>query len=193
MATVAIIGAGFAGHTAALYLGKHLGKEHDIVMINRFPNFYYIPSWVWVGIGRMKPQKTYFKLAKVYKKMNVRFVHGTATEIHADDNYVVVRQAEDDQEVNLDYDYLIVATGPKLNFDATENLGPKHGFTHSICTLPHAEETRDAYFELIEAMKKGERKTIVCGTGHPGATCQGAAFEYITNIHKDLVRRGFAR
>ena len=39
-------------------------------------------------------------------------------------------------------------------------------------------------------MQKGERRRFVIGTGHPGATCQGAAFEYITNVHKDLVRRG---
>ena len=31
---------------------------------------------------------------------------------------------------------------------------------------------------------------IVVGTGHPAATCQGAAFEYIVNVHKDLVKKG---
>ena len=39
-------------------------------------------------------------------------------------------------------------------------------------------------------MKKGEKVKIVIGTGHPGATCQGAAFEYIVNVHKDLVKKG---
>ncbi len=38
-------------------------------------------------------------------------------------------------------------------------------------------------------MKKGETVKIVIGTGHP-ATCQGAAFEYIVNVHKDLVKKG---
>ena len=31
---------------------------------------------------------------------------------------------------------------------------------------------------------------MAIGTGHPGATCQGAGFEYIVNIHKDLVKKG---
>jgi sulfide:quinone oxidoreductase len=30
MAKVVIVGAGFAGHTVALYLGAELGKDHEI-------------------------------------------------------------------------------------------------------------------------------------------------------------------
>lgn len=190
MATIAIIGAGFAGHTAALYLGKHLGRDHDVVMINKYDTFNYIPSWVWVGINRMKPEKTAFKLAPVYKKMKVRFVHGSVTEVHPDENFVLVNMAKTDETTHINYDYLLVATGPNLNFAGTEGLGPHDGHTHSICTLDHALSTRDAYCAALADMKQGQRKTIVCGTGHPGATCQGAAFEYITNIHKDLVRHG---
>ncbi|MEZ4642723.1 MAG: FAD-dependent oxidoreductase [Chloroflexota bacterium] len=190
MAKVAIIGAGFAGHTAALYLGDALGKSHEITVINLHEYFYYVPSWVWVGIGRMDVNKTRFPLKPVYKKMGVNFVHGKATEIHPDEQYVVVELKDDGQIKHIAYDYLLIATGPKLNYAATEGLGPKYGYTQSICTAPHAVDSRDAYFKQIERMKQGERVKFVVGTGHPGATCQGAAFEYITNIHKDLLRRG---
>lgn len=190
MAKVVIIGAGFAGHTAALYLGDALGKEHEITVINRYEHFYYVPSWVWVGIGRMPVEKTRFRLKPVYDRMHVRFVLGKATEVHPDDRVVVAESANDGQILRIDYDYLLIATGPKLNFAATEGLGPHEGFTQSICTAPHAEASRDAYFVQLERMKKGEKVKMVIGTGHPAATCQGAAFEYITNIHKDLVRRG---
>ncbi|MEJ2747131.1 MAG: FAD-dependent oxidoreductase [Anaerolineae bacterium] len=190
MAKVVVIGAGFAGHTAALYLGDALGKEHEITVINRYEHFYYVPSWVWVGIGRMPVEKTRFRLQPVYDRMHVRFVQGKATEVHPDDRYVVAESANDGQVLRIDYDYLLIATGPKLNFAATEGLGPQDGYTQSICTAPHAEASRDAYFAQLERMEKGEKIKLVVGTGHPGATCQGAAFEYITNIHKDLVRRG---
>lgn len=190
MAKVVIIGAGFAGHTAALYLGDALGKDHEITMISRYEYFYYVPSWVWVGIGRMPVEKTRFLLKPVYQKMRVRFIQGQATEVHPDEQYVVVESADDAQIVQVPYDYLVVATGPKLNYEGTPGLGPKHGYTQSICTAPHAVDSRDAYFKQIERMKKGEKVKFVIGTGHPAATCQGAAFEYITNIHKDLVRRG---
>lgn len=53
MAKVVILGAGFSGQTAALYLRKELGKDHDVIVINPWPRFTYIPSLVWVGIGQM--------------------------------------------------------------------------------------------------------------------------------------------
>lgn len=92
--------------------------------------------------------------------------------------------------MRLDYDYLIIATGPKLDFAATPGMGPQGGHTYSICTRDHAVQSRDAYLKVVAKMEKGERQRIVVGAGHPAATCQGAAFEYITNLHKDLLRRG---
>ena len=189
MAKVVIIGAGFAGHTAALYLGDALGKDHDITVINRQDYFSYIPSWVWVGVGHMAPEKTVFPLEPVYSKLNIKLLHGKATEIHADSQFVIAEKDSTNEIIKLEYDYLLIATGPKLNFVSTPGLGPK-GYTHSICTLDHAIASRDKYIEIVERMKKGEKQKIVIGTGHPGATCQGAAFEYITNIHKDLIKKG---
>lgn len=189
MAKIVIVGAGFAGHTAALYLGDSLGKNHDITVVNRQEYFAYIPSWVWVGIGHMKPEKTIFPLKPVYSKFNINFIHGKVTEVHPDNQFVVAEEDGTNINKKLPYDYLIIATGPKLNFDGTKGLGPK-GFTHSICTLDHSIASRDKYFEIVEKMKKGEKQKIVVGTGHPGATCQGAALEYITNIHKDLIKHG---
>lgn len=192
MAKVAIIGAGFAGHTAALYLGSALGKQHEITMINMSDRFLYVPSLVWVGVGRMKPEKTRFPLQPVYDRNHVNFVHGKVMEVHPDDRYVIAEKkgSGEGERVRVDYDYLIIATGPKLNFEATAGLGPQAGNTYSICTQAHAIESRDAYLENVARMKKGEQRKLVIGTGHPGATCQGAAFEYITNIHKDLLRQG---
>ncbi len=189
MAKVAIIGAGFAGQTAALYLGDALGSEHEITVINRLKDFSYVPSWVWVGIGHMPVEKTLFPLEPVYRKFGVRFVHGRATAVRVDERVVVVERAAGGETL-VDYDHLIVATGPKLDFEGTEGLGPEAGYSQSICTAPHAVRARDAYLEEVARLEKGERRRFVIGTGHPGATCQGAAFEYITNVHKDLVRRG---
>jgi len=189
MAKVAIIGAGFAGQTAALYLGDALGAAHEVTVINRLKEFSYVPSWVWVGIDRMPVEKTAFPLEPVYRKTGVKFVHGRATQVRVDERTVVVER-DVGGEARVVYDYLVVATGPRLDFDGTEGLGPEGGHSQSICTGPHAVRTRDAYLEEVARMQKGERRRFVIGTGHPGATCQGAAFEYITNVHKDLVRRG---
>ncbi len=190
MAKVVVIGAGFAGHTAALYLGDELGKSHEITVINKYDYFGYVPSWVWVGVGTMKPEKTVFDLAPVYRKKRVNFVHGAATEVHPDEQFVLVEATVGGEPVRVDYDYLVIATGPRLDFASTPGLGPHGGHTYSICTLDHAVQARDAYLESVAKMEAGERQRFVIGTGHAMATCQGAAFEYITNLHKDLERRG---
>ncbi|WP_129626191.1 NAD(P)/FAD-dependent oxidoreductase [Candidatus Oscillochloris fontis] len=189
MARVVIIGAGFAGHTAALYLNAKLGKEHQVTVVNRYDYFGFVPSWVWVGVGRMHPKHTTIPLKSVYDKRGIGFVHGSVTEIHPDENYVSVSRQGRGGIERLDYDYLLIATGPKLNFEATPGLGPHGGYSTSICTLDHTLEARESYLEHVRRMQKGERFRFVIGTGHPAATCQGAALEYIANIHKDLVKR----
>ncbi|MGD9169531.1 MAG: NAD(P)/FAD-dependent oxidoreductase, partial [Candidatus Thiodiazotropha sp.] len=88
------------------------------------------------------------------------------------------------------YDYLINATGPKLNFAATQGLGPEHGFTTSVCTPSHALEANEKLQAEIQAMRNGEHRTLVIGTGHGMCTCQGAAFEYIYNVDHALREAG---
>ncbi len=189
MARVVVVGAGFAGHTAALYLRARLGKQHEITVVNRYDYFGFVPSWIWVGIGRMAPERTTIPLKPVYDRKGIALVVGRMTEVHPDERYVLVSPASGGRPLRLDYDYLLIATGPKLNFAATPGLGPEKGHTVSICTLDHAVAARDTYLEQVRRLERGERLTFVVGAGHPEATCQGAALEYISNIHRDLARR----
>lgn len=192
MAKVVIVGAGFAGHTAAMYLGDAIGRDHEITVVHKFDYFGFVPSWVWLGIGAVRPEHTVFKLKPIYDKFNVHFVQGTVTSVYPDENRLELEQAGNADPVRLEYDYLIIATGAHMNYDATPGLGP-HKFTQSICHLNTAIQARDAYLQSVERMKRGERQKLVIGTGHPLAACQGAAFEYITNIHHDLTEKGIRK
>jgi sulfide:quinone oxidoreductase len=194
MAKTVILGAGFAGQYAAIILQDALkGKgDHEIVVVNPTTTFTFIPSLIWVGIGQMDVKKTQFDLKPVYNRLGIEFVHGEATEVHPDEQYLIAepRDGVGKEPIRINYDYLINATGPFLNFAATPGLGPEKGFTNSICTPAHAEETAKRYLQLVEKLKKGERATVVLGTGHGSCTCQGAAFEFTAQIHNDLVDRG---
>lgn len=197
MAKVVIMGAGVAGHTVARYLGRWIAKDHEVVVVSPRTIWNWIPSNVWVGAGTMSKDKVVFDLPPIYDKLNVGFVHGKAVSVHpegkADSNrpFVSVELMDGSGEaIELDYDYLVNATGPKLNFDATEGLGPDNGYTTSVCTADHAEHANHELQTMIEAMKRGEEKTVVIGTGHGMCTCQGAAFEYLFNVEQALKDAG---
>ncbi len=194
MARIVIVGAGFAGHTAAMTLSEEfrkrkMSKEHEIVVINRQPKFIYVPSLIWVGIGRLSTDKIQFELAPVYKKLGVKLFVGRVYEVYPDEKYLMA-DINEKGKARFDYDYLIIATGPLLNFSATPGLGPDKGYTYSVCTPNHAEDTAKKYLDLVDSLEKGGKANIVIGTGHGKCTCQGAALEFIFNVHFDLVKRG---
>ena len=194
MARILIVGAGFAGHFGAMTLAdtlkrKKIFNQHQITVVNRNANFNYIPSLIWVGIGQMAPAKMQFDLAKVYRKLGIAFQIGRVYAVHPDEQYVVLETA-DNPAARLDYDYLLMATGPLLNFPATPGLGPDQGFTNSVCTPPHAVHAAENYLGLVKKLEQGAKADVVIGTGHGTCTCQGAALEYLFNVHHDLTRRG---
>lgn len=187
---VLILGAGFAGHTAALHLSHLVRKEDRITVVAPGNRFTWFPSLIWVGIGAMPAEQVHFPLAPVYEKLGIEYVDGRAVTIAPDERTVTVRLADGQTESVLSYDFLVNATGPYLNFEGTPGLGPKAGTTQSVCSVEHAAGARDAYLQSVGRMQKGERQRFVVGVGHPAATCEGAAFEYVMNLDADLRRRG---
>lgn len=199
MAKVVILGAGVSGHTAASFLGKWLGKEHEIVVVSPNSNWNWIPSNIWVGVGAMPSKDVIFELEPVYKKINVAFKQAKATEIYPEGRLKLEKgfvrveytgQQKTGDIEDIEYDYLINATGPQLKFGATEGLGPDNGHTVSVCTYKHADHAAQELQSCIEKMKNGEKQTFVIGTGHGMCTCQGAAFEYIFNVEQEIKKAG---
>ncbi len=186
---VLILGAGFAGHTAALHLSHLVHDRAEITVVAPRNRFTWFPSLIWVGTGTMSEDKVHFELAPVYEKLGITYVDGRAEVIAPDDRRVTVRLPGGETR-ELEYDFLLNATGPYLNFEGTPGLGPTAGTTQSVCSVEHAVGARDAYLASVRAMEKGQRQRLVVGVGHPAATCEGAAFEYIMNLDWDLRNRG---
>ena len=198
MARVVILGAGVAGHTAALHAKRMLGKGNEIIVISPNSKYNWIPSNIWVGVGRMSAEKVTFPLAPVYKKKGITFHQALAQEIHPEGDasinsgYVKVAYTDasrNGEVANIEYDFLVNATGPKLNFAATPGLGPD-GHTVSVCTYGHATEAAKSLQEVIAVMKTGKRQAIAIGVGHGTCTCEGAAFEYTFNVEHELRAAG---
>ena len=199
MARIVVLGAGIAGHTAALHLKRRLGSAHDVIVVSPNSKWNWIPSNIWVGVGKMTIDQVTFPLAPIYKSKGIEFHQALATEIHPEGDaenpapYVVATSTlpgKEGEAEKIAYDYLINCTGPKLNFGATPGLGPDNGFTMSVCTAPHALEASKHLKEAIERVKKGEHLRFVIGTGHGTCTCQGAAFEYTFNVEHELREAG---
>ncbi len=197
MSKVVVLGAGISGHTAVAYLSKYLKKKHEVVIVSPNSNYQWVPSNIWVGVGLMKPEQVKFELAPVYKKMGVTYKQAKAVAIHpegdsensqgfVDIEYVVGENKGKTEKVS--YDFLINATGPKLNFEGTEGLTEENG-SYSVCTYGHAANAWKGLQETLKNLEEGKRQTILVGTGHALSTCQGAAFEYILNIAFEIHKR----
>ncbi len=197
MSQVVVLGAGIAGHTAAAHLKRKLGKNHNVIVVSPGAYYQWIPSNIWVGVGRMKEDQVRFKLGKVYKRWGIEFHQAKAISIHpegiGDDDKPFIKAVYTDEqhsgeEFKVSYDYLVNATGPKLNFEATEGLIPGKN-TYSVCSSGHAKEAWTKLNSVFEKASNGEKQKILVGTGHPMATCQGAAFEYALNVAFEAKKR----
>lgn len=194
-----ILGGGISGHTAGTLLKKYVKNKHEVVVITPNSHWNWIPSNIWVGVGAMKPSQVTFALKPVYDKLGIRYIQAKATSIHPEGGthrnkpYVTIEYVAGEKQgksEEIEYDFCVNATGPKLNFDATPGLSPQFGNSLSVCTYSHAEEAGKKLKEAIQKMKSGETLNFVIGTGHGMCTCQGAAFEYLFNVDYELRKAG---
>ncbi|MGD8594181.1 MAG: FAD-dependent oxidoreductase [Gammaproteobacteria bacterium] len=177
MAHIVIIGAGTGGMPAAYEARDILGKLHKITVINATDTFQFVPSNPWVGVGWRKREDITFPIRPYLEKRDIDFIASSVTKIDAASNRLELANSQ-----SVDYDYLLITTGPKLAFDEIPGSGPD-GHTVSICTVDHAEQAYKAYQKLLE--DPGE---VVIGAVQ-GASCFGPAYEYAMILDTDLRRR----
>jgi sulfide:quinone oxidoreductase len=177
MAHIVILGAGTGGLPAAYEARDTLGKENKITLINASDSFQFVPSNPWVGVGWRTREDITFPLRPVLEKKGIEFIASQVTKIDAENNKLGLAN-----EQTVDYDYLIITTGPKLAFDEVEGTGPD-GHTVSICTIDHAEHAHIEYQKFLQ--DPGE---VIIGAVQ-GASCFGPAYEYAMIMDADLRKR----
>ena len=177
MAHIVILGAGIGGMPMAFEM-RGLARAGDkITVISNNPKFHFVPSNPWVAVDWRKRDDIEIDLAPVLAKKKIDFIGIGAKRVHPERN-----QVELDDGRSIDYDYLVIATGPKLAFDEVEGLGPK-GHTQSICHVDHAVEAEKGWQEFVK--NPGH---VVVGAVQ-GASCYGPAYEFAMIMDTDLRKR----
>jgi sulfide:quinone oxidoreductase len=178
MARIAVIGAGLGGMSAAYELRATLGKAHDITVIGNGPRFSFTPSNPWLAVGWRNAGQTTLDAGVHLRKHGIAFREQPVERIDAAANRLLLAGGE-----TLEYDYLLICTGPKLDFAAVKGAGPDGGHSQSICTSGHAEHALVAY----QAFLKNPGPIVVGAV--QGASCFGPAYEFAFILDADLRKR----
>ncbi|HDH05612.1 MAG TPA: sulfide:quinone reductase [Nitrospirae bacterium] len=177
MAKIVILGGSFGGLTTAFELKRRLGKKADITLLCDVDSFVFIPSLPWVSMGWRRPEAITLSLDKILTSKGIKFIHEEAVGVDANASRVIAKTRE------VQYDYLVIATGPALVFSSVPGLGPEGGYTECIFTLEQAKRTRKAWDRFLE-----NPGPIVVGSVQ-GVSCFGPTYEYAFEVDAELKKR----
>lgn len=178
MARIVVLGAGIGGVPMAYEMKEIVGKEHEVVVISDTPTFHFVPSNPWVPPKWRKPEDLKIELAPVMKKKGINFIQKAATKVDPANNKVDLADGS-----SVEYDYLVIATGPRLAFDEVPGLGPHDGYTTSVCHVDHAAVAAQDWDRFMD-----DPGPIVIGAVQ-GASCFGPAYEYLMILETELRKR----
>lgn len=177
MVHIVVVGAGVGGVPAAYELRKRLGKEHRVSLIGSSPWFEFTPSNPWIAVGWRTCEQTRVAMKEPLESKGIQWIPETVATIDASAGRLRLQSGSE-----LSYDYLVIATGPKLAFEEVPGLGPS-GFTQSVCTHEHALRAWEKYQEFLQ-----NPGPIVIGAAS-GASCFGPAYEFAMILDADLRKR----
>ncbi|MFG1343002.1 NAD(P)/FAD-dependent oxidoreductase [Xanthobacter autotrophicus] len=166
MSRIVVLGAGLGGVIMAYELKDKIGGKNEIVVVNQGSTYTFVPSNPWVAVGWREPSEISVDLTKIFSDRNIGLRPEGARRLHAHESRLELNDGS-----FLDYDHLIIATGPDLAFDEVPGLGP-NGHTQSVCQTDHAARAKLAFDALVKAPGP-----VVVGAA-AGASCFGPAYEF---------------
>ena len=167
---IVIVGAGFAGFTAARRLARLSRGRAEIVVINPTDYFLYLPLLPEVSAGVLEPRRVTVSLSATLP--GVRVLLGSVDEFDLDGRTVRFRDP-DGRPATIGYHRLVIAVG------SVNKLLPVPGVTeyaHGFRGIPEALYLRDHITRQIEmastATDLAERTArctfVVVGAGYTG-------------------------
>ncbi|MFH1495240.1 MAG: FAD/NAD(P)-binding oxidoreductase [Pseudomonadota bacterium] len=177
MAHVVIMGAGIGGMPMAYEMREQLRPGDKLTVISNTDSFHFVPSNPWVAVNWRTREDIQFPIGPYFERKKIGFIPTAAKRVHPEKNQVELTDGQ-----MVDYDFLVIATGPKLAFDEVEGLGPE-GHTQSICHVDHAVKAGEAWNDFVK-----DPGPIVVGAAQM-ASCYGPAYEFAFIMDTDLRRR----
>ena len=177
MAHVVVIGAGIGGMPMAYELREALRAEDRVTVISDTAEFHFVPSNPWVAVRWRKREDIAFPIEPYLSRKNIQFMPVSAKRVHPEENRVELADGS-----SINYDFLVIASGPRLAFEEVEGFGPD-GYTVSVCHVDHAEQAALKWDQFLQ-----DPGPIVVGAVQ-GASCFGPAYEFAFIMDTDLRRR----
>lgn len=171
---VVIVGGGFAGITLAK---KLVNKDFQIVLIDQNNYHQFQPLLYQVATGGLEPGAVAFPLRKVFpKKKNVHIRLAKVTAVHAERNTLETSIGE------LEFDFLVIATGAGNNFFGNSNI---ERFSWGMKSVNQALDIRSTillnYEKALLINDYKERDSymniVIVGGGPTGVELAGAISE----------------
>jgi sulfide:quinone oxidoreductase len=173
---VLVLGGNFAGLTAALSVKQDLGGAVDVTVVSLSDRFQFNPSFIWIPFGKRKAKDVVFPVAKTFESNGVEFIHAEALKIDTAARTVATSKGD------RSYDYLVIATGYRNDFDVVPGLGPG-GNAFSITSLDGAVDAAEGWARFLN-----DPGPVVVGATQ-GAACFGAAYEFVFNVAYHLKKQ----
>jgi NADPH-dependent 2,4-dienoyl-CoA reductase/sulfur reductase-like enzyme len=145
---IAIAGTNVAGYTAALELKELVGDNHDIIAIANTHAFLFFPSLIWYPFGLREEEDVTFDVRPIYESHGIEFVEREIERFDPPANRILTKQHEP-----IEYDYLLIGTGPKVDYDYIPGL---REHSQSIVGLGPARRTRAAWEAFVKDRQHGD-------------------------------------
>ena len=178
---ILIVGGGTAGVTVAASLRRRGPRSLDIAVVEPSETHYYQPCFTLVGAGAYDMAKTQ-RPERSLIPAGVTLIHGAAKAFNPDKNSVVLETGD-----ALTYDYLVVCTGMKLDWDKIEGLSATLG-KNGVCSN-YSPVYAPYTWQCVQGLKSGNRAVF---TQPPlPFKCPGAP-QKIVYLTADRLRRAGA-
>ena len=185
---IVIVGAGFAGVSAARTLAKKFKKEKDvnITLVDKNSFHTYMTELHEVAGGRVEASAIKYDLQRIFKKYpKVQLVTDKVLRIDYDKKEVVA------EHQTLAYDYLLLAMGGEANDFGTPGV-KEHAFT--LWSIEAAKRLHDhilesckrAMYEHDPAKRRALLTFTVIGAGFTGVEMVGELIDWVPILAKEF-------